>query len=164
MSGDGEPDRVSSRLERIKANPGPLFVYGSLMFAEVTEVLIGRNPQRTQATVDGWRVISLPGKVYPGLMQSVGAIAVGQLIHDLTNQEWAIMDAFENDIYDLKCLQPRELKSPAWAYVLECLIANPVGWNPQHFATTHLTEYLATCQRWSSRAAASPRTHPLLGL
>ncbi len=43
----------------------PLFAYGSLRFPEVLEVLLGRVPSTKPAEAEGWRVIPLPGLVYP---------------------------------------------------------------------------------------------------
>ncbi|MGL5827345.1 MAG: gamma-glutamylcyclotransferase family protein [Nocardioides sp.] len=126
----------------------PLFVYGSLLFPEVMEVLIGRNPARTAATVEGWRVVALAGEVYPGLVDSPDSTAGGELIHDLTEWEWRILDAFENDIYDLRPIGSRAGGSAAWAYVLAVPPTDPRDWDSQGFMDNDLAAYLQSCARW----------------
>jgi Gamma-glutamyl cyclotransferase, AIG2-like len=62
----GQPDRLS-------AAPADLFIYGSLLFAEVMRVLIGRAPDSTPAALVGWCVAALPGRVYPALVRAEAA-------------------------------------------------------------------------------------------
>src|SRR5882757_5454418 len=95
----------SGRLAPLSADNERLFAYGSLMFDEVLIALLGRIPTRTPAIAAGWRVIALPERVYPGLIQASGdADAPGVLIHGLTAAEWAVLDAFEDNAYQLRQL------------------------------------------------------------
>ncbi|MGL5826642.1 MAG: gamma-glutamylcyclotransferase family protein [Nocardioides sp.] len=139
------------RLARVWAAPMPLFVYGSLLFPEVMEVLIGRNPRRRPAAVDDWRVVGLPGEVYPGLVSSPGSTASGELLCDLTGSEWEVLDAFENDIYDLAVINSRALGADVWAYVVADVLDYPVEWDARGFADNQLPEYLRRCAQWRSR-------------
>lgn len=50
---------------RLDVAPVMLFAYGTLMFPEVLQVLLGRVPDVVSATVAGWRVARLPGRIYP---------------------------------------------------------------------------------------------------
>jgi hypothetical protein len=74
----------SGRLAQLSGEDDRLFAYGSLMFDEVLTALIGRLPNRTPAVAPGWRVIALPERVYPGLVQDAEAQAPGILIDGLT--------------------------------------------------------------------------------
>ncbi|MGL5823368.1 MAG: gamma-glutamylcyclotransferase family protein [Nocardioides sp.] len=129
----------------------PLFVYGSLLFPEVMEVLIGRNPSRLPVAADDWRVVALPGEVYPGLVSSPGSTASGDLVCDLTESEWDVLDAFENDIYDLAMIRFRDMGPGAWAYVVARPFDDPGDWDSTGFADSQLPAYLQRCAQWRSR-------------
>src|ERR1700722_17971188 len=88
---------------RLPGDQAALFVYGTLTFPEVARVLLGRTPGSIAVSIAGWRVAALPGSVYPTLV-TAEAIAHGRLIADLTVHEWRIIDAFEDDNYDLRRL------------------------------------------------------------
>ncbi|MGL5858958.1 MAG: gamma-glutamylcyclotransferase family protein [Angustibacter sp.] len=85
--------------------------------AEVIRVLIDRDPRRTPADAEGWRVVSMPGKSYPGMLPDSHASASGDLLGDLTPAEWTILDAFENPIYQITNVALVG-SSNAWAYCL----------------------------------------------
>ncbi|ONH29899.1 gamma-glutamylcyclotransferase family protein [Pseudofrankia asymbiotica] len=84
-----------------------LFAYGTLMFGDIVEALLGRRPAFTAAAVAGWRAARLPGRVYPGLVPAAGRRASGLLLSGLSAAEWALLDAFEGDAYVL-CLVEAE--------------------------------------------------------
>src|SRR5215469_13519931 len=81
-------------LTRLAAEPARLFVYGTLAFPEVMQVLLGRVPDSTGASAAGWRVAALPDQAR-AVMVSAEAIAHGCLISDLSKAEWQLIDAFE---------------------------------------------------------------------
>ncbi|OHV41935.1 hypothetical protein BCD49_02200 [Pseudofrankia sp. EUN1h] len=78
-----------------------LFVYGTLMFGEIVEELLGRRPDLTAAVAPGWRAARLPGLVYPGLVPAPGRRASGLVLSGLSAAEWAVLDDFEGDAYVL---------------------------------------------------------------
>jgi gamma-glutamylcyclotransferase (GGCT)/AIG2-like uncharacterized protein YtfP len=127
-----------------------LFVYGSLLFPEVMRVLLGRVPNTTPATLAGWRVAALPGRVYPALVRAE-ALARGQLVTDLTPKEWQTLDAFEDTVYDLRRLTLTDGRD-AWAYVCaDHSDALPHDWDIHTFERDHLTDYLKRCGTWRQR-------------
>ena len=127
-----------------------LFVYGSLLFPEVMRVLLGRVPDSTPATVAGWRVAALPGRVYPCLVPAE-ALARGQVVSGLKPAEWRTLDAFEDTVYDLRRLTLTDGRD-AWAYVCTSPSdALPHDWDFQTFERDHLTDYLKRCSAWRQR-------------
>ncbi|MDT3438576.1 MULTISPECIES: gamma-glutamylcyclotransferase family protein [unclassified Pseudofrankia] len=78
-----------------------LFAYGTLMFGDIVEALLGRRPAFTAAVIAGWRAARLPGRVYPGLVPAAGRRASGLLLSGLCAAEWALLDDFEGDAYVL---------------------------------------------------------------
>jgi hypothetical protein len=123
------------------------FCYGTLQFDAVLEGLLGRMPARAPASALGWRAAALEGRVYPGLVHSPHGVSADRMIlTDLSDQEWRILDTFEDDVYEL---QPVTLASgrSGWAYVWP---AGPVldqDWDPDAFADKHLQTYAARYAR-----------------
>ncbi|MFF7705443.1 gamma-glutamylcyclotransferase family protein [Streptomyces lydicus] len=130
-----------------------LFVYGTLQFDAVLQALLGRVPKRAPASAPGWRAAALEGRVYPGLIAAPDAAAPGLLLTDLSRREWAILDAFEDDRYDLREV---ELTSGGrgLAYVWPDGDVRDEDWNADQFTTRHLQEYAARCARIAPRLAA----------
>ena len=102
------------------------------------------------ASVAGWRVAALPGRVYPALVAGE-AIAKGQLITDLTPDEWRILDAFEDDVYELRRLTLTNGRH-GWTYICaDHAHAEPHDWDINSFERDHLTNYLKRCATWRQR-------------
>lgn len=136
-----------STRSRLPADPHALFVYGTLQFPEVLTALLGRVPDHTPGAVDGWRVAALPGRVYPGLVPGPGA-AKGLLITGLSRTEWRVLDAFEDDFYDLTELTLTDGRT-GWCYT--CPAGHPVcdkDWIPADFTAGPLPGYAANTAAW----------------
>lgn len=131
----------------LSEGPQALFVYGTLQFPEILFVLIDRVPERRPAAAEGWRVASLTGRVYPGLVPGDGA-AHGHLLSGLTSEEWRVLDAFEGPEYELKRL---ELVGGGhgWAYVWRLATeVSSAGWSAEDFEQRHLPAYVKLCTAW----------------
>ncbi|MEV6276142.1 gamma-glutamylcyclotransferase family protein [Nocardia sp. NPDC051832] len=136
---------TGARLARIEGDGAVLFVYGTLLFPEVLTVLLGRCPRRAPAELPGWRVAVLPDRVYPGLVADPAGVAAGMVLSGLSPAEWAVLDHFEDDEYDLR---PVDLATgPAWTYVWTAA-ALPELWCSADFAATHLAAFLPRCEQW----------------
>lgn len=132
---------------RLDVEPVTLFAYGTLAFPEVLQVLLGRVPDLVPTTVAGWRVARLPGHVYPAMV-AAEAVVRGCLITDLSGSEWRIIDAFEDDIYELRQLSLTDGRH-VWAYVCENHPDVSVDdWDVNQFDQDHLVNYLKQCADW----------------
>ena len=135
---------------------GPLFVYGSLLFPEILSAVLGRVPDSSQGTVNGWRAAALPGRTYPGLVPSHGSAAAGRLLTRLSRDEWQLLDAFEEDAYDLRRLTLADGRR-GWAYVwVDEQQVSPDDWSPEQFAARHLSAFAEICAAWRSDAICRP--------
>src|SRR5262249_32952449 len=124
--------------DRLPVDPQALFVYGTLLFPEVLRALLGRVPNRTAAAAAGWRVAALAGRRSPALAPGDGR-GRGTLITGLTPDEWRILNAFEDALYELRRLTLTDARH-GWAYVWpddrgEALTED---WDAERFATEHL--------------------------
>jgi gamma-glutamylcyclotransferase (GGCT)/AIG2-like uncharacterized protein YtfP len=139
--------RASGRLAQLSGDQEALFVYGTLLFPEVLSALLGRVPESEPATVEGWRVAALPGRVYPGLVPGRG-VTKGLLITGLTADEWRMLDTFESDEYQLRRVSVADGRRP-WTYVLASESnASSDDWNATDFRTHELAAYVERCARW----------------
>lgn len=144
---------ASGRRDRLAPDAALLFAYGTLQFDDVLEALIGRIPRRVSACAPGWRAASLEGRVYPGLVAAPGGVAPGVLLTDLSRREWAILDAFEDDRYDLREV-PLTSGERGLAYIWPDGGVREEDWNAEQFRADHLEEYAARCARIAPGLAA----------
>ncbi|GAA3953931.1 hypothetical protein GCM10023085_40580 [Actinomadura viridis] len=124
-----------------------LFVYGTLRFPEILEILLGRVPGLAPASARGWRVRALPGVVYPGMVADPGGIADGILISGLTDAEHRLLDAFEGDPYGTAVLSLEGGAGLARAYVW-LGPTEPRDWDPAHFAEHEMAAFADDCRAW----------------
>jgi gamma-glutamylcyclotransferase (GGCT)/AIG2-like uncharacterized protein YtfP len=135
-----------------------LFVYGTLMLDDVIELLIDRVPDHRVATAPGWRVVSLPGRVYPGLIRSDGA-ASGRIYTDVTDDEMDILDAFEDPGYQLVSLHtaPGDIPALSYAWSNDHLDG---PWSLSDFQNNDSVAYLGRCRTWRQRYEVARRKTP----
>lgn len=141
------PVSSARRWDRYGGLGHSLFVYGTLQFPEVLEVLIDRVPQRATATAPGWRVAALPGRLYPGLIPAPNAVASGLVLNGLTPGEWKILDAFEDDEYDLRTIQLTNAATSAATYVWTAAVAQD-DWRRDQFTADHLSAFVTHSAEW----------------
>ncbi|MFD4022367.1 gamma-glutamylcyclotransferase family protein [Streptomyces sp. NPDC058576] len=147
ISAQSSPIAVTvGRGDRIAPDAAILFVYGTLQFDAVLEALVGRIPKQVPASAPGWRAASLEGRVYPGLVAAPGSVAPGVLFTDLSRTEWAILDAFEDDRYDLREVALASGER-GLAYVWPDGEVLEEDWDAEQFRARHLGEYAARCAR-----------------
>ncbi|GLY74399.1 gamma-glutamylcyclotransferase family protein [Actinoallomurus iriomotensis] len=140
----------SGQRDRLSVAPEALFVYGSLQFPDVLFALIDRVPDHEPAAAKGWRVATLPERVYPGLV-SGEATARGFLLTGLAPEEWRVLDAFEDPVYELTRIDLIDGRH-GWAYA--CNPDAEVGaddWSAEEFETRHLPAYVERCAAWRRR-------------
>ncbi|WP_084522446.1 gamma-glutamylcyclotransferase family protein [Nocardia inohanensis] len=126
-----------------------LFVYGTLQFPKVLVELLGRAPDLTPAVLPGRRAAALPGRAYPGLVSASSGSTAGFLLTGLTAGEWRVLDAFEDDEYDLIPVSvhagDREVYAWTYSWIAEVL---PEDWSAVAFAADHLPRYAEKCAAW----------------
>ncbi|MFI2434611.1 gamma-glutamylcyclotransferase family protein [Streptomyces sp. NPDC018693] len=147
------PFHPANRRDRLRGAPSSLLVYGTLQFDAVLKGLLGRVPARIPTAAPDWRAAALEGRVYPGLVAAPGASAGGLLLTDLTDKEWGVLDAFEDDCYDLREVA-LSTGHRGLAYVWPGGEVRPENWDPAEFEKLHLPAYAARCARIGPRLAA----------
>lgn len=100
-----DPSLTSTRAGRVsnKQIGGlGLFVYGTLMDAEVRALVIGRpldGAQAQPAILKNMRRVYIAGRVYPMVVPRRGDAVSGLLLTGLSDEDFARLDAFEGGDY-----------------------------------------------------------------
>lgn len=76
-----------------------VFTYGSLMFAEVWQPLVGGRYLSEPAVLPGYRRFAVPGVAYPGIVAAPGQEVAGLLYRDVAPDDLARLDLFEGAEY-----------------------------------------------------------------
>ena len=90
-----------------------LFVYGTLMCADVAEAVLGRKMTAESARLNGYRRYRLAGKSYPAVAVSPKDSVDGYLWRGLSEREIEALDTFEGDPYDRRRVSVQLLSSDA---------------------------------------------------
>jgi gamma-glutamylcyclotransferase (GGCT)/AIG2-like uncharacterized protein YtfP len=142
----------SGQPARLSVETNKLFVYGTLRLDDVISAVIGRIPYYQNAVAPGWQVVCLPERVYPGLIPGQGE-ALGKVFTDLTDTEWATLDAFEDPAYTLttvRVLLSSKTEMDALSYVWRGEHIDQ-SWSVVDFGRDELTNYLDRCHNWRRR-------------
>lgn len=75
------------------------------------------------------------------------------LLTGMSEREWKIPDAFEDDRYELRLLD-LVCGSAAWAYTWPYGEVQAEDWDTREFQNRHLQEYAARCARIAPELAA----------
>jgi gamma-glutamylcyclotransferase (GGCT)/AIG2-like uncharacterized protein YtfP len=133
-----------------------LFSYGTLMLAEVMEIVAGRRFTARRATLAGYRRRLLRGRVYPGLLPVAGESVEGVLWEDLDPPALARIDRFEGSLYErpeLRVTLASGESCAAFVYLLrpeQRALASDAAWHEAEFRERHLSAYLAECRAFAS--------------
>lgn len=134
-----------------------VFVYGSLMSSEVLKALLGRIPLSREGVLYGYNRRFLQDRCYPAIYADAHSAVSGKILSDLTPAECKLLDAFEDDCYELKEVEIVLDKSgteKAFAYTLPPKNKNQLtdrDWSFEHFLEHNLSDYLAGIARFKSR-------------
>ncbi|NGN68840.1 gamma-glutamylcyclotransferase [Streptomyces sp. A7024] len=121
-----------------------LFAYGTLQFDEVLRALLGRVPYHEPVDAPGWRAAALERRLYPGLVAAPGVVATGVLLSGLSGREWGILDAYEDDQYELREIALAQ-GGRCLTYVWEGGDVRDEDWDAELFRARYLSEYAARC-------------------
>jgi gamma-glutamylcyclotransferase (GGCT)/AIG2-like uncharacterized protein YtfP len=127
----------------------PLFVYGTLLFPEIVDKLIGEVEMK-DAVLEHYRRVkvidhgnSLP---YPALIPFEGARTEGKLLHGLTEQQVSILDEYEGHEYERIEVEVQTATGPtaAWSFRWKNDNRAELGgeWDPEEFEREGLMAYL----------------------
>lgn len=127
-----------------------LFAYGTLMWPEVLESVMGRRVAGTEAVLADYVRLRVKDQHYPAVVQSAGDSTKGLLYRGLTTEEFRCLDAFEGEEYDR--IEADIAGTRAFVYVLSSRwrhIAEPKRWHPEELRPEMLARFCADYKGWS---------------
>jgi len=126
-----------------------LFAYGTLMWPEVLEAVIGRRLQGIPVTLPGYVRLRVKREHYPAIVAAEGDRVEGILYRGLTAPEFARLDRFEGEEYDRRI--ERAGGAEVQVYVLSDRwkhLAEPVAWNPEDLSPNQLQAFRQEYKGW----------------
>jgi gamma-glutamylcyclotransferase (GGCT)/AIG2-like uncharacterized protein YtfP len=134
-----------------------IFTYGSLMFEEVWQRVVGEKYRHTRARLYGYRRLKVRQEVYPAVVEASPEVYVeGRLYFDITETDVCRLDRFEGEYYrkeTVKCRLAGGRACPAAVYVFKnayrCRLTEE-AWDPAEFAQTGLRVFLARYRGFNS--------------
>jgi gamma-glutamylcyclotransferase (GGCT)/AIG2-like uncharacterized protein YtfP len=129
--------------------PGSLIAYGSLMWAEILERVIGRWVVGKPICIHGYRRCRITGATYPAIVPDSSSQVDCILYEALSARELQALDAFESDEYIRRAVSycsrnGKEVIGQAWVYVYAGSTSALSGeWDPEHFNQNGKHEFLA---------------------
>lgn len=147
------------------AGPG-LFVYGTLMDADVRSLVIGRPLEPAQlkpAVLKHMRRVYIAGRLYPMIVPRRGAAVDGLLLTALTDEDYARLDAFEGADYgrERQTVSPRADDGSegepllAWIYRTRGLgpRPSPRDWRLEEWCKREKPVFLRAAKDWLAELA-----------
>lgn len=126
-----------------------LFVYGTLLFPEIRNLVGRRQFQSTDATLEGFEIYRVKNAVYPGIVKQDGGIVPGQILSHITPAEINFFDQYEDDFYQritVAVTTPDESEISAECYAVPLItsreILTKVVWTADWFSTNHYADFL----------------------
>lgn len=123
-----------------------IFVYGSLLFPEITKKLTGKSFKTLPAILEGYKMYSVKGCDYPAIIQQEGSKTVGLLIENMDNLSLAIISFYEGNEYEKEQVTVNSDGKSTTALTFVWMNGNEFlenkEWDFQHFEKTSLEYYL----------------------
>ena len=121
-----------------------LFAYGTLMWPEVLQAIIGRRIEGEPAVLKGYQRLRVKGAHYPVIVPSAEHAVEGKLYVGLSKRELGALDAFEGEEYDRNTVRVGGMRaqayvlSPEWRHVASSEPWEPEQFKPEHFGSLGL--------------------------
>lgn len=82
-----------------------VFTYGTLMFPEVWQAVVGRSFETVEGAAAGFEVFRVHDAVFPGITAGTGVCSVPGVVYLNVDQESAgRLDRFEDDFYERRAI------------------------------------------------------------
>ncbi len=123
-----------------------IFVYGTLLFPEITGKLTGKLFKTSPAVLHGYKIYLVKGSDYPAIFPEKGASTKGNILFNLDDSDIEILTFFEGDQYKtekasiLQNGKPLDTNVFIWAKAKNELIEQE--WNINQFRLKSLHYYL----------------------
>lgn len=133
-----------------------VFTYGSLMFPQVWDTVVGREFATIRGTATAYAIYRVSGATFPGIIAEAGCEVRGLVYLDVDEESVARLDRFEDTFYDRLTLSidcEDGERRDADAYVIpekNRSILTAEQWTAEHFESSGgLADFIARFQGFS---------------
>lgn len=125
-----------------------VFVYGSLMFADVWDRIAGHRYEKHAAVLHGHRRLCVRGETYPGVVKSFNRSVEGVVYLDVKAQVIRRLDRFEGEYYSrtsvmVTCEHGVRLDAEVYLFSKRNRnLLSTLPWNPERFQMLHLRRFI----------------------
>ncbi len=126
-----------------------LFSYGTLMWPEVLEAVIGRRLEGVAASLSGYVRLRVRGEHYPAVVPSARDEVEGVLYQNLNTDDFRHLDRFEGREYDRTVVRIGDVD--AQVYVLAgpwYHLAEQRPWYAEEMRPEHLAAFCREYKGW----------------
>ena len=82
-----------------------VFTYGTLMFPEIWQAVVGRAFETVDGTAVGFEVFRVRDAVFPGIVAGVGVCSAPGVVYlDVDHELTERLDRFEDDFYERRAI------------------------------------------------------------
>jgi len=132
-----------------------LFVYGTLLFPEIRNLIGGRIFESQAASITGFEIFRVKDAHYPGVIRTAPGMVTGQILGDITEEELDRFDQYEGESYQRSRIEVRVDNSgevmDAWIYEIPEATAGEIlsdeAWTKEWFAEFHHREFLGLLKK-----------------
>lgn len=127
-----------------------LFAYGTLMWPDILEAVMGRRMAGRHAVLAGYTRLRVKGQHYPAAVPAPDESVEGTLYTGLTPKEFEALDRFEGREYDR--IEVDIGGTPVFVYVLAeewRHIADSSPWTPADLLPEQRAAFCAEYKGWS---------------
>lgn len=123
-----------------------IFVYGSLLFPEITKKLTGKSFKTFPAILEGYKMYGVRDCDYPAIVQQEGSKTVGLLIENMDDLSLAIISFYEGEEYEKRQVtvnsdsKSTDVLTFVWVNGYEFLVNEE--WDFRKFEKSSLEHYL----------------------
>eukprot|EP01024_Parvocaulis_polyphysoides_P027178 TRINITY_DN24698_c0_g1_i1.p3 TRINITY_DN24698_c0_g1~~TRINITY_DN24698_c0_g1_i1.p3 ORF type:complete len:151 (+),score=20.63 TRINITY_DN24698_c0_g1_i1:35-487(+) len=139
-----------------------VFIYGTLMADEVTNLILQRLPHWKNASLKGYRRYGVKQQVYPGIIPSTQNTVRGQVLYNMSSRELNMLDEYESDEYFREVVQVQingeDGLVDAFTYVWKPNLQSKLdgnNWDYENFRKRYLKDYLKDCEFWAEEIHAN---------
>lgn len=126
-----------------------LFAYGTLMWPEVLESVIGRHLEGRPAMLPGYLRLRIKDEHYPAIIPKAGEQVDGRIYTGLSGTEFDHLDRFEGEEYDRMTVAVGADDAEVYVLAGRCRhLAEQTPWLPEDLRPDYLAAFCREYKGW----------------
>jgi gamma-glutamylcyclotransferase (GGCT)/AIG2-like uncharacterized protein YtfP len=123
-----------------------VFVYGTLLFAEILEGLTGRSFETRDAELKNHKRLCVQRGDYPAIIHADGERVEGKLVRNVDARSMELLRFYEGDEYDCRELEVthdgKTVIAMVFVWNADAELLSETDWNIKNFEKYYLNDYI----------------------